>query len=131
MEIATTVNHKWKLCTLASFISCFFLTLYLGNNRNNVPLLNIRNVTTNSISSTTNGNTSELLEPFKLLEIEKVKGDCNVFEGKWVYKPTENPFYEEVQCPFLSEQVSCQRNGRLDSEYQGWSWEANNCDIPR
>nr|GLL45476.1 protein trichome birefringence-like 42 [Ipomoea trifida] len=55
---------------------------------------------------------------------------CDIFEGKWVYKPMESPLYEVSKCPFLSDQVSCQRNGRPDSEYEKWSWEASGCVVP-
>ncbi|KAK9284936.1 hypothetical protein L1049_024117 [Liquidambar formosana] len=56
---------------------------------------------------------------------------CDVFDGKWVYDPKASPLYHGHRCPFLSEQVSCQRNGRPDFEYEKWSWEAKECDIPR
>ncbi|KAL2496817.1 Protein trichome birefringence-like 3 [Forsythia ovata] len=68
----------------------------------------------------------ELLKPSTYNE----KGKCNVFEGRWVYKPRENPLYGASKCPFLSDQVSCRRNGRPDFEYEKWSWEANDCRIP-
>lgn len=56
---------------------------------------------------------------------------CNIFDGKWVYDPKSRPLYHGSQCPFLSDQVSCQRNGRPDSEYEKWRWEAKGCQIPR
>lgn len=55
----------------------------------------------------------------------------NVFDGKWVYDPKQSPLYQGAQCPFLSDQVSCQRNGRADFMYEKWSWEAKGCKIPR
>ena len=55
----------------------------------------------------------------------------NIFDGKWVYDPTSSPMYNRSQCPFLSDQVSCQRNGRPDFLYEKWSWEAKGCEIPR
>lgn len=61
----------------------------------------------------------------------KTKGRCNIFEGKWVYDPEQSPLYDSAKCPFLSERVSCQRNGRPDKEYERWRWEANDCKIPR
>ncbi|KAF3955637.1 hypothetical protein CMV_019162 [Castanea mollissima] len=56
---------------------------------------------------------------------------CNIFDGKWVYDPTASPMYNRFQCPFLSDQVSCQRNGRPDFKYEKWNWEAMGCEIPR
>ncbi|XP_058219611.1 protein trichome birefringence-like 42 isoform X2 [Rhododendron vialii] len=60
-----------------------------------------------------------------------IAGSCNIFDGRWIYKPADNPLYDEFQCPFLSDQVSCQRNGRPDFDYKSWSWEAKDCEIPR
>ncbi|KAK1566897.1 hypothetical protein Q3G72_005742 [Acer saccharum] len=62
---------------------------------------------------------------------KKLVEECNIFNGKWVYNPKAIPLYSEPRCPFLSEQVSCQRNGRPDNEYEKWSWEAQGCEIPR
>lgn len=59
------------------------------------------------------------------------EGKCNIFDGKWVYKPDQNPIYEPSVCPFLTDQVSCRRNGRSDFDYDKWSWEARDCEIPR
>ncbi|KAM7276437.1 hypothetical protein ACFE04_018303 [Oxalis oulophora] len=65
--------------------------------------------------------------------VEKEEEPCDFFEGNWVYKPESNPIYNVLQCPFLSLQVSCQKNGRPDSKYEHWSWEAKGkgCEIPR
>lgn len=67
------------------------------------------------------------------IAINQTRGQCNIFEGKWMYKSMENPLYNGSQCPFLSDQVSCRRNGRPDFEYEKWSWEAHDydCKIPR
>ncbi|KAK6919172.1 PC-Esterase [Dillenia turbinata] len=56
---------------------------------------------------------------------------CNIFSGKWVYKPKEYPLYKATQCPFLTEKSNCLKNGRQDSKYEGWSWENDECEIPR
>ncbi|CAM8893896.1 unnamed protein product [Rhodiola kirilowii] len=58
---------------------------------------------------------------------------CNMMDGIWAYNDGKkaSPMYHGRQCPFLSDQVSCQRNGRSDSEYEKWSWEAKGCQIPR
>ncbi|XP_050256122.1 protein trichome birefringence-like 42 [Quercus robur] len=74
-------------------------------------------------------------EPSNTREHEKGSNEeehiCNIFDGKWTYNPTASPLYNWSQCPFLSDQVSCQRNGRADFEYESWSWEAKGCEIPR
>ncbi|GLT30210.1 hypothetical protein SLA2020_050250 [Shorea laevis] len=62
---------------------------------------------------------------------EMEKEGCNIFEGKWVYDPKASPLYDAARCPFLSDQVSCQRNGRPDSEHEKWRWEPKGCQITR
>lgn len=65
----------------------------------------------------------------KQIKIDQEK--CNIFEGEWIYDPEGSPMYDGAKCPFLSEQVSCQRNGRPDFDYEKWTWEAKGCHIPR
>lgn len=61
---------------------------------------------------------------------KKSEKECDIFEGKWVYKPEEDPGYDSVRCPFIEEKMSCRTNGRPDFEYENWRWEARDCDIP-
>ena len=56
-------------------------------------------------------------------ETKEEEHSCNIFDGKWTYAPKDSPLYKGSQCPFLSDQVSCQRNGRADFEYESWSWK--------
>ncbi|PIA48115.1 hypothetical protein AQUCO_01400595v1 [Aquilegia coerulea] len=37
----------------------------------------------------------------------------------------------EEDCPYLVNQVTCQRNKRPDSLYQIWRWESNGCTLRR
>ncbi|KAL7000542.1 hypothetical protein U1Q18_001693 [Sarracenia purpurea var. burkii] len=138
---SSTINMKWKLCAFASFTGFFFLTLLLKNSPYSFRFLAFPNISitvapssSSSSSSSSIDAPSELLEPSGFIEDEKpmnkTKGNCNIFNGRWIYRP-EGPAYDELQCPFLSDQVSCRRNGRPDSGYQNWSWEARDCDIPR
>ncbi|XP_074294126.1 protein trichome birefringence-like 42 [Silene latifolia] len=60
----------------------------------------------------------------------KTEKECNIFEGKWVYKTEQVRLYDTNTCPFLEEKMSCQKNGRPDFEYEKWRWEPTNCDIP-
>ncbi|KMT13055.1 hypothetical protein BVRB_4g087670 [Beta vulgaris subsp. vulgaris] len=55
---------------------------------------------------------------------------CNMFDGRWVYKPDEKPYYDSNTCPFIEEKMNCQKNGRPDFEYEKWRWEAKDCNIP-
>ncbi|GAB2285416.1 hypothetical protein Dimus_019868 [Dionaea muscipula] len=57
--------------------------------------------------------------------------DCNIFEGRWVYREEEGPYYNSKMCPFLEEKMSCQDNGRPDHDYEKWVWENPHCNIPR
>ncbi|XP_038976709.1 protein trichome birefringence-like 31 [Phoenix dactylifera] len=57
---------------------------------------------------------------------------CNLFEGKWVLdEHNSRPLYTEDSCPYLTRQLTCQRNGRPDSLYQKWRWKPHSCDLPR
>ncbi|KAK9150475.1 hypothetical protein Syun_008784 [Stephania yunnanensis] len=56
---------------------------------------------------------------------------CDIYNGRWVYDQKAHPMYETSRCPFLSNQVTCQKNGRPDHDYERWRWEAMNCEIPR
>ncbi|KAL2937050.1 Protein trichome birefringence-like 2, partial [Bienertia sinuspersici] len=55
---------------------------------------------------------------------------CNIFDGRWVYNPNANPYYDSNTCPFIEEKMNCQNNGRPDFQYQKWRWEPKDCDIP-
>lgn len=54
---------------------------------------------------------------------------CNLSVGKWVYDRSY-PLYGAT-CPYLSQQVSCKKNGRPDSEYQRWRWRPQECSLSR
>ncbi|KAL5998432.1 hypothetical protein ACLOJK_009372 [Asimina triloba] len=56
---------------------------------------------------------------------------CNVFQGRWTRDNKTRPLYEEQSCPYLTKQMTCQRNGRPDSLYQNWRWEPHACKLPR
>ncbi|XWS07624.1 hypothetical protein CRYUN_Cryun41cG0005200 [Craigia yunnanensis] len=44
--------------------------------------------------------------------------DCDLFTGNWVFDNIAHPLYKEAECNFLSEQVTCIRNGRRDYLYR-------------
>ncbi|KAL5228965.1 hypothetical protein ABZP36_017230 [Zizania latifolia] len=63
-------------------------------------------------------------------EEEEDEGErsCDLFEGRWVRDdPAGHPLYEAAECPLLSDQVTCRRNGRPDSGYEQWRWQPNDC----
>ncbi|CAN6444296.1 unnamed protein product [Victoria cruziana] len=84
------------------------------------------------IIAATNSNSPDvLLQGSKSRGTNRVPEKCDVFDGQWVFDPEGYPLYSSSECPFLSDQVSCQNNGRPDSNYQRWRWQARNCDTPR
>ncbi|KAL5197637.1 hypothetical protein ABZP36_001149 [Zizania latifolia] len=58
---------------------------------------------------------------------------CDLYKGQWVYDAagSQAPLYQEAECEFLTEQVTCMRNGRRDDSYQRWRWQPGGCDLPR
>ncbi|GKU91547.1 hypothetical protein SLEP1_g5409 [Rubroshorea leprosula] len=56
-------------------------------------------------------------------------GSCDLSDGKWVFDQTY-PLYDS-NCPYLSSAVTCQRNGRPDSDYEKWRWKPNGCSLAR
>lgn len=57
--------------------------------------------------------------------------ECDVFSGKWVYDNTSHPLYNELGCPYMSDQLACHKHGRPDLGYQHWRWQPHNCDLKR
>ena len=53
--------------------------------------------------------------------------ECDLFDGRWVHDPAGYPLYEAAECPFLSDQVTCRRNGRPDTGYEQWRWQPRGC----
>ncbi|CAN6351347.1 unnamed protein product [Urochloa humidicola] len=62
---------------------------------------------------------------------ERQEGTCDLYKGRWVYDEARAPIYKESGCGFLTEQVTCTRNGRRDDDYQKWRWQPDGCDLPR
>ena len=54
---------------------------------------------------------------------------CDFSVGKWIFDQSY-PLYDS-NCPYLSTAVTCQKNGRPDSDYEKWKWKPYGCSIPR
>jgi hypothetical protein len=66
-------------------------------------------------------------------EVVLLPPGCDVYKGYWTYDAAgeQVPLYKESECEFLTEQVTCMRNGRRDDSYQRWRWQPHGCDLPR
>ncbi|KAG6488655.1 protein trichome birefringence-like 28 [Zingiber officinale] len=60
-----------------------------------------------------------------------VPESCDLFDGRWVYDDVNYPVYKEAECGFMTEQVTCMRNGRRDDRFQKWRWQPKDCTLPR
>lgn len=133
-----TVDGRWRICTLLSFLGVTFLVFVVRQRRDSLSSSSPRSIgfaiaPVDQFSPTSDPRTITDSSSFIPVgdETKEVGGKCDIFDGKWVYDPKLSPPYTGAQCPFLSDQVSCQRNRRPDSHYERWSWEGNRCDIPR
>ncbi|XP_042521028.1 protein trichome birefringence-like [Macadamia integrifolia] len=139
----TPINKQWIFFTLASFLGCTLLILSLSNGRDRQNLLDLQYLRTSSAlsprSTTTTTDASKVESPRQFDGIKEEdhgnlrQKECDIFDGNWVFDDKNNtyPLYKASQCPFLSDQVNCRRNGRQDFDYEKWSWKPKKCEIPR
>jgi len=156
---STHISHILLLCTLAIFLGFISLSLYFNYSQSpptnlsssfqildHSPHYNVLDAPTSQPTREFDEKLapclSQQLGPPEAaatlvpLTVKEESGGlkeekCDIFQGRWVYDPKGYPLYHGRQCPFLSEQVTCQKNGRPDSGYEHWRWEARGCEIPR
>lgn len=63
--------------------------------------------------------------------LSEIGGECDVFDGDWVWDETEHPLYVSKDCVFLDEGFRCKENGRPDDFYTKWRWQPKACNLPR
>ncbi|OUZ99118.1 PMR5 N-terminal domain [Macleaya cordata] len=56
---------------------------------------------------------------------------CDLAKGRWVFNNLSKPLYSDRTCQYLDKQISCVKNGRMDSGYRHWEWQPDNCIFPR
>ncbi|XP_021842451.1 protein trichome birefringence-like 39 [Spinacia oleracea] len=126
-QLKSSMTDTWKLFALGSLFGWLVLLLFLQQTNHNINLLAIRNLIDPSSLSI---STIEPEHPNLSEKPTNKKKKCNIFDGKWVYKPDGNPSYDPLKCPFVEEKMSCKKNGRPDLAYERWIWEATDCEIP-
>ncbi|KAL9243764.1 hypothetical protein vseg_017614 [Gypsophila vaccaria] len=143
MELNSTINDTWKLlCTFSAILMCLIILLFLNQtNQNLIIIPSNYTITPNNkpslVNFTINVNVTlnDIDVPPSRIEkldhtVNETSRSCDIFEGRWVYRPEDVPRYDTSTCPFLEEKMSCRNNGRPDFGYEKWRWEATQCDVP-
>lgn len=138
--IISPKNDTWKYFVSGSFIGFSVLLLLAYQTHPYMILLAARTTTRvefvplDETNATNNPEQKMMINITDEYDSEKQEAKtvkkCDMFDGRWVYMPDDDPSYDSVKCPFIEEKMSCKKNGRPDFEYEKWRWEAFGCDIP-
>lgn len=107
------------------FILCLICCLFLLDYR-----VVVRDFHGQSLLSTWFKSNESSLESVKLGFLEVDDGDCDIFQGDWVWDESY-PLYQSPDCMFLDEGFRCTENGRPDVFYTKWRWQPKDCNLPR
>lgn len=135
LAIFNSFKHPMSMQSLIDrrIQSLFPIVLYsiviLGASRLVLDSLKINNSYVLRLYGMPRGGRSGL--PVVVLPEDRIKEDCNVFEGTWVWDNVSYPLYEEESCPYLVKQTTCKKNGRPDFFYKNWRWQPSGCNLPR
>ncbi|KAL2937971.1 Protein trichome birefringence-like 3 [Bienertia sinuspersici] len=125
METKPSIVDKWKLFSLGTIFGFLVFVLYHEKAHQNISFF-VELAPFHSINKPSNFILNDLN-----ISRNKTTKKCNMYDGRWVYKPDEaRPSYDSIRCPFVEEKMSCQDNGRPENEYEKWQWEVRDCDIP-
>ncbi|KAI3877408.1 hypothetical protein MKX03_026465 [Papaver bracteatum] len=72
-----------------------------------------------------------LANPFAEIGGGSSSDSCDLFSEKCVFDNTSYPLYNESKCPYMSDQLACQRHGRSNFMYQNWRSQPHNCNLKR
>ncbi|KAL8130352.1 hypothetical protein V2J09_019507 [Rumex salicifolius] len=60
----------------------------------------------------------------------KQMGNCNLFQGKWVFDDSVSPLYNFSSCPFTNPEFDCLKYGRPDKQFLKYTWVPDSCVLP-
>ncbi|XAR65976.1 hypothetical protein NMG60_11012002 [Bertholletia excelsa] len=118
----TTRLSHYYLFTLFTFI--FFVVLLYSEDFGCI-FAQLDNAS-HSIKGTTSGKKRVKLA----FAIGRGEEGCDLFSGRWVRDEVNRPLYEESECPYIQPQLTCQKHGRPDRDYQYWRWQPHGCSLP-
>ncbi|XP_010423974.1 PREDICTED: protein trichome birefringence-like 35 [Camelina sativa] len=136
---AATTSHSQNLRQASSSSTFNFVKPNLPSNNNNLgaPLEVLDRFSRCNSTKEYSGKNIRLVDPYVEEEEDlsnqgpKEEDHCDVFSGKWVFDNSSYPLHTESDCPYMSDQLACQKHGRKDLDYQHWRWQPHSCNLNR